>query len=89
MKVMGVKEKWERLVGEDNEPHLGSDWSEGSESVHMDTSSREWNGLECEALGKVLDEGLRCGHREWDFQCMWAERGPCPEKGTINRVWGH
>lgn len=47
-----MKEKRERFVGEDDEPHLESDWSEESERVHMDTSSRQWDGLEREALGK-------------------------------------
>lgn len=50
---MNMKEKQERFVREDDEPHLGSDWSEGSESVHMDTSSRQWMDLNVKLWGKL------------------------------------
>lgn len=42
MAVMGIDGKRERFVGKDGEPYLGSDWSKGFESVHVDTSNR-WN----------------------------------------------
>lgn len=61
--MLGKEGKTGEVCG-DSESRLGC----GSENVQMDTASRQLDGIRCQALGKVLNEGLRYWCHKWIFQ---------------------